>query len=664
MPRHYPLTPAARLGLAAAALLLALAALACGASAATPRPQEVPTRIAETVVVETAVAETPLPTPTRPPTATPRPTSTPLPTEPPYETGNLIDLLAEGRVEMRARGAGIDELEIDLRSLIEDALEVEIPAGTYFVAQSAGVQNMVVRRTEYVFLPEGSSDWISALLDVACGNLHLSEPYEDDTFTVQRSPAQAELERLMPVLEAEWVSYDVEQAAIWIVTDNATYDDLGILVGGFGFGSRIIDEDITVRAMQIVDKAGIDITRKAIWSERAMLRNGVEDPALADWLIERESGPPPTPRPSPTPAAGTPSGPAGGGQVLMTLYESVGLESLAVLPTGAQPLVAAGLCPGGNPGNRDCADGEIRIWAMDTGTLQFTLPWHGGVLAFSPDGSLLAAATCTERDGLICASSSIVLLDWSNGELLREIEHPSRIYGLRFSPDSQQVAGLGCVEEGEFYCLETAVQLWNASTGAQGRTFEGLTPWAPFAIASLPQGDVLVAPYCITESDSGCSSSEVTMWSLRTGDVLARFSPAASFYGLDISPDGSLIAATGQSFEGETSEVGIAIEALYVWDVATGDLQTYLPFEPDVVSCGGVAFVPQDTRLAYSTCAVDENWDAFLTEIRLWDTLLDDYAGSMAVDAEWLHTIAFSSDGSMLATLGYDYNMITVLAVP
>lgn len=655
MSRHYPLTPAARLCLATATLLLALAALACGASAATPQPQQAPPRIVETVVVETAVAETPLPT------ATPRPTATPLPTEPPYETGNLADLLADGKVEMRARGSGIDQLEIDLRSLIEDALEVEIPAGTYFVAQSAGVQNMVVRRTEYVFLPEGSSDWINALLEVACGNLHLSEPYSGDTFTVQRSPAQRELELLMPVLEAEWAGYDVEQAAIWIVTDNATYDDLGILVGGFGFGSRIIDEDITVRAMQIVDKAGIDITRKAIWRDREMLGAGVEDRALADWLIERESGPPP----AVTPSAGLPSGSAGGGDVLMTLFESSGLESLAVLPNGAQPLVAAGLCPGGTPGNRDCADGEIRIWAMDTGTLQFTLPWHGGVLAFSPDGSLLAAATCTERDGLICLNSSIALLDWTNGELLREIAHPSRVYNLGFAPDSQQVAGLVCVEEGEFYCLETAVQLWNVSTGARGRMFEGLTPWAPFAIRSLPRGDVLVAPHCLArEAGETCSEAEVTMWSLRSGDVLARFSPAASFYGLDISPDGSLIAATGQSFEGEISEVGMAIEALYVWDVATGDLQTYLPFEPDVVSCGGVAFVPQDTRLAYSTCAVDENWDALLTEIWLWDTQLDDYAGSMAVDAEWLHSIAFSPDGSMLATLGYDYNMITVLAVP
>lgn len=95
----------------------------------------------------------------------------------------------------------------------------------------------------------------------------------------------------MPILEKSNVSFGVEQAAVWIVTDNADYDDLGTLVSRpiyqiFG-GTRIINEYEAARAMKICDEAGIDITRKAIWRDREEIIKGLTDKKLKYWLQEK-----------------------------------------------------------------------------------------------------------------------------------------------------------------------------------------------------------------------------------------------------------------------------------------------------------------------------------------------------------------------------------------
>jgi hypothetical protein len=275
---------------------LALAALVVLLAACAPPVAPMPTEIvgpAVTIVVRQVSVTSPPTLP--PPTATPRPTNTPRPTFTPRATltpvptrvvvhGQLADLVAEDKLEIQANGRGLESLDLDLRSLIEDALEVEIPAGTLFVAETYNVQNMVVRRTVWVTLED--NDWLSTVLDVACANLELHEPGSEDGFGVRGPDAAPDgLSDLVAVLAEERPGYDIEQAAIWIVTDNADYDDLGILISGFGgFGSRVIDEDVAARAMQLVDAAGIDLTRRAIWRDRLAIADGCDDLTLGGWL--------------------------------------------------------------------------------------------------------------------------------------------------------------------------------------------------------------------------------------------------------------------------------------------------------------------------------------------------------------------------------------------
>lgn len=205
------------------------------------------------------------------------------------EGEDIIDLLNERKIDVKTEGSGIQNVSISIRRLVPYPVTVLIPVGTFFVSSISSVQNMVTTSKSRVFL--GSDEWTEGLLDAACANRPRDIPGQENRFSVQRFPEQAELTRLMPVLESANVTYAVRQAVVWIVTDNADYDELGILVSrsqyqGFG-GSREINEFETASALKILDKAGINIKKKRIWTDRATIIKGLADPELKKWLESR-----------------------------------------------------------------------------------------------------------------------------------------------------------------------------------------------------------------------------------------------------------------------------------------------------------------------------------------------------------------------------------------
>jgi len=128
---------------------------------------------------------------------------------------------------------------------------------------------------------------------VACANHRRSIPHSDDSFYIKRSPNDKDLQKLMPVLNEANVSSKIKQAAVWIVTDDANYNDLGRLIipnkvtlqGITGY--RLIREYETVMAMKICDEAGINITTKAIWRNRRKILKGLKNEQLKIWLSDK-----------------------------------------------------------------------------------------------------------------------------------------------------------------------------------------------------------------------------------------------------------------------------------------------------------------------------------------------------------------------------------------
>ena len=200
------------------------------------------------------------------------------------EGRDIVDLLKEKKIEITSKGSGIQSVSVNVRRLVPYPLTVRIPVGTYFVSANTSSQNMVTTAESRIRL--NSNNWQEVSPDAACANRPRDIPSSDDKFTVLRSPHQPELAKLIPVLDKARVDTETRQAAVWIVTDDADYDDLGILVAsqtGFG-GSRVINETETARAMRICDEAGINITRKNIWRDKQKILGGLTNGDLKKWL--------------------------------------------------------------------------------------------------------------------------------------------------------------------------------------------------------------------------------------------------------------------------------------------------------------------------------------------------------------------------------------------
>jgi hypothetical protein len=202
---------------------------------------------------------------------------------------NIVDLARAGQLEVRAQGAGIASVGLLVRNLGANPLAVAVPLGTYFAAAAKNVQNMVATADREITL--AGNGWQHLEVPVACTNIVRKVPGPRDVLTPDRLPQNAELQRLLPVLERADVRSAIRQAAIWITTDDADCKSLGGLKevlakpGTIRIGQSSIGPPEIVRAMQLVTAAGIDITRKRAWGDRpAATVLPPEDADLRNWL--------------------------------------------------------------------------------------------------------------------------------------------------------------------------------------------------------------------------------------------------------------------------------------------------------------------------------------------------------------------------------------------
>ena len=191
---------------------------------------------------------------------------------------NIYDLIQENKIEVEATGSGISSLSLKIKPKVNFNIKVHIPAGTLFTANRGSTQNMVSTKSKSVTIEVEVKPGVDIGIEkkeqpatyvdvpVACANLHKDVPASTDTFTIEKSPNQEELEKLLPILDAEDAIYPVKQAAIWIITDDADYNDLGTLI--CKNGARAINESEAAEALRLIDKAGIDINNKAIRKDR------------------------------------------------------------------------------------------------------------------------------------------------------------------------------------------------------------------------------------------------------------------------------------------------------------------------------------------------------------------------------------------------------------
>jgi hypothetical protein len=204
--------------------------------------------------------------------------------EPAVETITLHEGVRLKKLIVTTQGAGIQNVSGTVsRTPGTGPLLVTIPVGTLFVPKSAA-QNMVTIAPSLIDLTtaERSNIWVT----VACANMRRSIPTMADTFAIEPAPQQEALSKLLAVLGDRGALYPPTQAAVWILTDDATYADLGILVAGQAFasigGSRMIRQSDAVQAMMAIEQAGLKLTGRRIWKDRDLVCKGLAADAAAD----------------------------------------------------------------------------------------------------------------------------------------------------------------------------------------------------------------------------------------------------------------------------------------------------------------------------------------------------------------------------------------------
>ncbi len=178
-----------------------------------------------------------------PATTQPSATTEATATSPPEVEIDLVAAQEQGLVSVSAAGrSAINFLSLSLASHSDDPLKITILPGTMFVAQTAGVQDMMVITKKTLSLsPHGSFEDVT--VDTACANMTLDVPERADSLVLSTGAIPEDLAKLLALDDFQIATDLVQQFAVWTITDNPARDGyVGIVSNGSGSGPT--DEQI------------------------------------------------------------------------------------------------------------------------------------------------------------------------------------------------------------------------------------------------------------------------------------------------------------------------------------------------------------------------------------------------------------------------------------
>jgi WD40 repeat protein/tetratricopeptide (TPR) repeat protein len=281
---------------------------------------------------------------------------------------------------------------------------------------------------------------------------------------------------------------------------------------------------------------------------------------------------------------------------------------------------------------------QIQVWSVATGAELWQVPlsssraWVGWpVLAFSPDGSLLAVVT-SKQSAVNVYSPTVTLWDAHTGdERLASLtkSDTAAIGTLAFSPDGERLATGG---------VDGRVRLWDTRTGQEVYSFKGRAregyPWlSPLAFSA----DNTTLAAANMDSLPGETPSAVSLLSAATFPSRTWLEGSARL--ARFSPDGRRAAACGTD------------NRILVFDAVTG--RPLRRLEGHLYSPWWFVFSDDGQRLVSNSLGGTADGDKrLLSEIMVWEVETGKRLASFdSFDDKFQNELALSADGSLVAAL-------------
>ncbi len=250
-------------------------------------------------------------------------------------------------------------------------------------------------------------------------------------------------------------------------------------------------------------------------------------------------------------------------------------------------------------------------------------------MAFSPDGRRLVTGGSSGG-----RPTTIKVWDVTvESELTATMETEGRrssVLALAFSPDGKHLA------TGNY---DKTVALLETVGGMRALSLKGHT-MPVFSVAFSPDGKRL-ASGAGNPGPGGKGPGEVKVWDLTDGkEVLSPRGHSAPVDSVAFSPDGKRLASAACFGWGPFTADGFRPAEVILWDAATGQEQLRLLGHSAGVRC--VAFSPDGTMLA--TSSLDRT-------VRLWSTTDGEELLTLEQEGALLDGLAFSPDGKRLALI-------------
>ena len=201
---------------------------------------------------------------------------------------DLFAALDSGRVEAEASGDGDESVSVRIRRTGDTPFIVTSPVATFFTSND-GRRDMVARRDGWIVLDDG--EWQEWSFRAIGRQRDRDAPGSGDTFEIRPPETDARLADLMYQIQIGTYTvadspalypprtHTVEQAAMWIVTDDPSYGDLAPEVEDL----RIPPEYAVAFALVFLDEAGIEVTDRRVWDDRERVFGALRDQGLGAW---------------------------------------------------------------------------------------------------------------------------------------------------------------------------------------------------------------------------------------------------------------------------------------------------------------------------------------------------------------------------------------------